>query len=98
VFCCKLLPLLMLPLLVHETGDGEGDGDHCIARDGVQGDHYESCNTRGTKADLICIAKFRPEKYDFDLYKGFYLWKKNGTNSPDFGFFFPKSPDFYDKF
>lgn len=43
----------MLPLLVHETRDG--DGDHCIARDGVQGDHYESCNTRGTKADLTCI-------------------------------------------
>jgi hypothetical protein len=44
------------------------------------------------------FAKFRPEKYDFDLYKGFYLWKKNGTNSPDFGIFFSKSPDFYDKF
>ncbi len=75
----------MLPLLVQETGDG--DGDHCIARDGVQGDHYESCNTRGTKADMICInfAKFRPEKYELDLYKGFICGKKNGTNSPDFG-------------
>jgi hypothetical protein len=28
------------------------------------------------------LAKFRPGKYDFDLYKGFFI-EKNGPNSPD---------------
>jgi hypothetical protein len=32
-------------------------------------------------------ATFRPEKYDFDLYKGFSM-KKIGPNSPHFDFFF----------
>jgi hypothetical protein len=30
--------------------------------------------------------------------KDFYLWKKNGTNTPDFEKKISKSPDFYDKF
>ncbi len=29
------------------------------------------------------FAKFRPEKYDFDLYKEIFI-EKNGPNSPDF--------------
>jgi hypothetical protein len=29
------------------------------------------------------FTKFQPEKYDFDLYKGFFM-KKNGPNLPDF--------------
>ncbi len=29
------------------------------------------------------FGKFRPEKYDFHLYKGFSMEKKKGPNSPD---------------
>jgi hypothetical protein len=45
------------------------------------------------------FAKFRPEKYDFDVHKGFFM-KKKDPNSPvseNFNLFF-QSPDFYDKF
>jgi hypothetical protein len=30
------------------------------------------------------LAKFQPDKYDFDLHKGFFMGKVNGPNSPDF--------------
>ncbi len=30
------------------------------------------------------FAKFRPEKHGFDMYKRFFMEKKNGPNSPDF--------------
>jgi hypothetical protein len=51
---------------------------------------------------LANFAKFRPEKYDFDLYKGIFMEKKKKrakirqilkTIS-----FFSKLPDFHDKF
>jgi hypothetical protein len=42
------------------------------------------------------FAKFRPEKYDFELYQGFFM-----ENMPQIRqslkIFFLKSPDFYDK-
>jgi hypothetical protein len=34
------------------------------------------------------FAKFQPENYDFDLYKGFFMKKKKEPNSPDFEEFF----------
>jgi hypothetical protein len=30
------------------------------------------------------VAKFQPDKYDFDLHNGFLMGKVNGPNSPDF--------------
>jgi len=41
---------------------------------------------------------FDLEKYDFNLFKGFFMGKKKGPNSPNFDKLFFKSPDFYDKF
>jgi len=48
---------------------------------------------------LCHIAKFQPEKYDFNLCKGFSM-EKNGPNSPDFQLKKKgsRSSDFYDKF
>lgn len=43
------------------------------------------------------FAKFPPERYDFDLYKGFFM-KTKRPKSPDFEEKNSKSPDFYDKF
>jgi hypothetical protein len=42
------------------------------------------------------FAKFRPEKYDFDL----YFYGENGPDSPDFEIKIKNSrlPDFYEKF
>ncbi len=45
-------------------------------------------------------SKDMMDKYDLNLYKGFFM-EKNDPNSQNFErFFFPfsKSPDFYDKF
>ncbi len=33
---------------------------------------------------LVNFAKFQPQKYDFDLYKRFFIGKKNDPNLPDF--------------
>jgi hypothetical protein len=40
---------------------------------------------------------FGPEKYDFEVFKGFST-KKMGQNSSDFFFIISRSPDFHDKF
>jgi hypothetical protein len=44
------------------------------------------------------FAKFRPEKHGFDLYKGFFMEKKNGPNSPDFENKDSKIARLYDNF
>jgi hypothetical protein len=43
------------------------------------------------------FTKFHPEKYDFNLYKGFSM-KKKAPNLPNFEGKKSKLPDFYDKF
>jgi hypothetical protein len=40
--------------------------------------------TKPWKSSLKFNTKFRPEKYDLDLGKGFF-YGKNGPNSPDLG-------------
>ncbi len=44
------------------------------------------------------FAKCRPEKHGFDLYKGFFMEKKNGPNSPDFENKDSKIARLYDNF
>jgi len=46
---------------------------------------------------MFLLAKFRLEKYDFDLFKGFFM-KKKPQESADFEIFFFELSDFYDKF
>jgi len=67
---------------------------------------YFLCNWQGHSvsdtplvyvAQLVDFAKFQAEKYDFDLYKGFFFGK-NGPNSPDFKETKSKLLGFYDRF
>jgi hypothetical protein len=46
---------------------------------------------------MFLLSKFRLEKYDFDLYKGFFM-KKKTQKSADFEIFFFELSDSYDKF
>jgi len=43
------------------------------------------------------FIKFQPEKYDFNLYKGFFIEKMANIHQISKNIFL-KSPDFYDKF
>jgi hypothetical protein len=44
------------------------------------------------------LAKFRLEKHGFDLYKGVFMEKKHGPNSPDFENKDSKIARLYDNF
>jgi hypothetical protein len=44
------------------------------------------------------FAKIRPEKHGLDLYKGFFMEKKHGPNSPDFENKDSKIARLYDNF